>query len=200
MTAPDLDALISRLKGMAADWPFDDYTNAADLADAAWAALVRLREENARLTKEYEAVCNEVFGSQCATIPDAFLEIGKLKLAHNKQYQRAERAEVEVARIKSEVEFLHKRRGEIVIDRDRYRAALGKYPEGRDVMLGGALAEVERSRKRIAALEAERDALREPTETMIVAGVKTLLTGHDSQRHYVAALWRRMFDAAKEKP
>ena len=58
----------------------------------------------------------------------------------------------------------------------------------------------ERAESRIAALEAERDALREPTETMIVAGVKTLLTGHDSQRHYVAALWRRMFDAAKEKP
>ena len=74
--------------------------------------------------------------------------------------------------------------------------------------------------ERIAALEAERDcanaradthladaysmrdqrdALREPTETMIVAGVKTLMTGHDSQRHYVGALWRRMFDAAKEK-
>ena len=51
-------------------------------------------------------------------------------------------------------------------------------------------------RDKVAALEAERDALREPTETMIVAGVKTLLTGHDSQRHYVAALWRRMFDAA----
>ena len=49
-------------------------------------------------------------------------------------------------------------------------------------------------------IEAERDAMREPTEEMIVAGVKTLLTGHDSQRHYVAALWRRMFDAAKEKP
>jgi hypothetical protein len=41
-----------------------------------------------------------------------------------------------------------------------------------------------------------KDALREPTEEMIVAGVKTLLTGHDSQRHYVATLWRRMFDAA----
>ena len=49
---------------------------------------------------------------------------------------------------------------------------------------------------RIAALEAERDQMREPTEAMIVAGVKTLMTGHDSQRHYVAAVWRRMFSAA----
>lgn len=51
------------------------------------------------------------------------------------------------------------------------------------------------------ALRADAERMREPTEEMIVAGVKTLLTGHDSQRHYVAALWRRMFDAArKEKP
>ena len=60
-----------------------------------------------------------------------------------------------------------------------------------DGLLANAEAEV-------ARIEAERDALREPTETMIVAGVKTLLTGHDSQRHYVAALWRRMFDAARK--
>ena len=51
------------------------------------------------------------------------------------------------------------------------------------------------------ALRADAERLLEPTEEMIVAGVKTLLTGHDSQRHYVVALWRRMFYAArKEKP
>lgn len=61
--------------------------------------------------------------------------------------------------LRAEIEFLHKRRGELVIERDHYKAALGQYPEGRDVMLGGALAEVE-------TLRAERDRYREELQTI----------------------------------
>lgn len=51
-----------------------------------------------------------------------------------------------------EIAFLHKRRGELVIERDRYKAALGEYPEGRDVFLAAALAEVEAQAQRIEEL------------------------------------------------
>jgi len=38
-------------------------------------------------------------------------------------------------------------------ERDKYKAALGQYPEGRDVILAATLAENEQLRQRIAALE-----------------------------------------------
>jgi len=157
---PDLDALIERKPDTG---HLDRDLEKDQWIDEAAAALVQLREENARLNDEGERERIRLAACGVAALgyhrdgdsihPD--YESASLSDVH-RLTAKLERAEAEVARLKSEVEFLHKRRGEIVIDRDRYRAALGKYPEGRDVMLGGALAEVERSRERIAALEAER--------------------------------------------
>ena len=122
-TLTDLDALVARLNDAAYRFGDSYPVDAARQREAA-AALVQLREENARLAADYNVARD----------------------AHD--------------RVVTELAVAHKWQDESRI----------------------------------------YDALREPTETMIVAGVKTLLTGHDSQRHYVAALWRRMFDAAKEKP
>jgi chromosome segregation ATPase len=52
-----------------------------------------------------------------------------------------DRLQRELAEAQREVAFLHVRRGELVIERDRYKAALGEYPEGRDVILAALLAE-----------------------------------------------------------
>jgi len=66
-----------------------------------------------------------------------------------------------IADARADAEFLHKRRGELVIERDRYKAALGQYPKGRDVILAAALAEIENLRAALADARAEVERLRE---------------------------------------
>ena len=176
MTAPALDALIERCDGLAGD---GSRAGSRTMREAA-AALVQLRKEVEQLDKN-RAVWHS---------------------AKKYEAERANSAEAEVARLKSEVEFLHKRRGEIVIDRDRYRAALGKYPEGRDVMLDGALAEVERSRERIKALEEERDALQKNCTALVQMFelASSIPSMSDEQLRQLVANGRAAIDAAREKP
>lgn len=64
-------------------------------------------------------------------------------------------------KLDADAAFLHKRRGELVIERDRYKAALGtdKDTKGRDVMLAAMLAEIETLRAANAEIARLRDAL-----------------------------------------
>jgi chromosome segregation ATPase len=144
----DLSALIERLNGWNGCYPADGLETAVREAAA---ALAQLRDSEALARGK---------------IAEQVIEIERLKewriLAKDaavdcltEERIKRERAEAEVARLTSEVAFLHKRRGEIVIDRDRYKAALGEYPEGRDVMLAGALAQMETERQRAERAEAQ---------------------------------------------
>jgi len=60
----------------------------------------------------------------------------------------------------------------------------------------------EKAESRIAALEAERDALakdavpREPTAAMFIAGTKAL---SEAECSYARVIWYAMFDAARKK-
>ena len=104
--------------------------------------------------------------------------------------ERAERAE-------SEAKFLHQRRGELVIERDRYKAALAEYPEGRDVFLAGALAEVEKLKER--AERAEREAAQSKSDALamavdMLALQKALADGKEIVGELHAFLWNNIED------
>ena len=169
--ASDVDALIDEPNADYFKWDADWGLRACD-------ALVQLRDSEALARGKIAEQMIEIarltkLETECWSNPEAWMKWCDVRVL-----ERVERAETEVLILRNDLATYAER----IADLEAERADLIK-------INNGWAHEWDKMRE-------ERDALREPTEAMIVAGVKTLLTGHDSQRHYVAALWRRMFDAA----
>ena len=164
----DLDGLIERLKGRAQSWQIwiedgeltefgyspDNMKYHQRTDNDAAAALVQLREQRDEWHKAWIGMEKRAERAEARfSNPEAWMKWCDVRVL-----ERAERAEAEVARLKDRVE-----------QRDKQIAV---YNSGGFADADALAESVIELTARIAALEAERDAIREPTEEMIVAGVK----------------------------